>query len=71
MTMLQGFKGDGRGRDTISVALSNEAPSSLLPMVGSWVVIKVEGLEKSLMTRKTSRSTFPVRKRQLFWKFRD
>ncbi|CAM6078340.1 unnamed protein product [Sphagnum tenellum] len=68
MTMLQGFKGDGRGRDTISVALSNEAPSSLLPMVGSWVVIKVEGLEKSLMT---SRSTFPVRKRQLFWKFRD
>jgi hypothetical protein len=28
----------------------------------------VEGLEKSLMT---SRSTFPVRKRQLFWKFRD
>ncbi len=66
--MLQGFKGDGRGRDTISVALSNEAPSSLLPMVGSWVVIKVEGLEKSLMT---SRSTFPVRKRQLFWKFRD
>jgi hypothetical protein len=68
MTMLQGFKGDGRGRDTISVPLSNEAPSSLLPMVGSWVVIKVEGLEKSLMT---SRSTFPVRKRQLFWKFRD
>jgi hypothetical protein len=69
--MLQGFKGDGRGRDTILVALSNKAPSSLLPMVGSWVESKVEGLEKSLMTRKTSRSTFTVRKRQLFWKFRD
>jgi hypothetical protein len=34
MTLLQGFKRGGRGRDTISVALTNEAPSSLLPMVG-------------------------------------